>query len=626
MSYWTEKKRESKRILKEKLQNARIYLTFRYLRDFMRGLDAKPILLVIPAILSLLGAVFEGISIGLLVPMMKGMIERDYSFIREMPILGNLVNMMPEVIYERPNAYTFLLIIAVIFFASVTKNVLMYGSTVLLAYQIEKFCSNLRKLIFERYLSFGKMFFDRNNTGYLHTVLGGFTHELGYMIREAHALLSEVFLLFIYLALMLFLSWKLTIFSLIVFPILHYSLSWLVKNMRRTSSYFAQASQSLSEDIFNILSCIPLVKAYTKEEDEKKKFAKASDLIAEIQVSMTKKQFLIQPLHEIITLAALLILVGSMAFVIVKEQAAEISSLLVFFFVIRRAMGSFGVLNRMRLALARTSGPISKIMQMRDDKDKYFVIEGAVQFNGLEKEIQFKGMSFSYFKNTPILKDLSFSIEKGKMIAIVGPTGAGKTTIINLLMRFYDCPPGTILVDGADIREFTFQSLRQHISFISQDVLLFNDTLRANITYGLEGKCPEEKIYEAIAKAQLSEFVSRLPEKLDTMIGDRGVRLSGGEKQRVAIARALLKEAEILILDEATSALDSRTERLIQTAIDVAVKGRTSIVIAHRLSTVKHADKILVIENGSLAEEGMLNELIEKKGKFYQYWEEQKFF
>jgi len=198
--------------------------------------------------------------------------------------------------------------------------------------------------------------------------------------------------------------------------------------------------------------------------------------------------------------------------------------------------------------------------------------------------------------------------------------------LINLILCFYECPPSSIFVDDCDIKEFTAKSLRKHTALVSQETLLFNDSLRANIVYGLHRDVSEEEFIEISKKARLYDFIMSLPDKLDTLIGDRGVMLSGGEKQRVSIARALLKKAEILILDEATSSLDTHTERLIQEAIDEAVKGRTTIVIAHRLSTIRNADKIIVIGNGRVAEEGSLNELLAKKGKFYEYWEEQKFF
>jgi len=211
------------------------------------------------------------------------------------------------------------------------------------------------------------------------------------------------------------------------------------------------------------------------------------------------------------------------------------------------------------------------------------------------------------------------------MTAIVGPTGSGKTTIVNLLLRFYDCPPDSIFIDGVDIRKFSLKSLRQHMALVSQETLLFNDTLRANIAYGIDN-ISDKQIMDVIEKARLYDFIMKLPQGLNTLIGDRGVQLSGGEKQRVSIARAILKGSEILILDEATSSLDTRTEKLIQEAIEKAAENKTVIAIAHRLSTIKNADKIVVIEDGRIIEKGLMQDLLARKGKFYRYWQEQKFY
>jgi ABC-type multidrug transport system fused ATPase/permease subunit len=259
-----------------------------------------------------------------------------------------------------------------------------------------------------------------------------------------------------------------------------------------------------------------------------------------------------------------------------------------------------------------------------DDKDKEIISEGKEEFKGLKKGIKFNNVNFSYTDDVHILKNVSFSIEKGKMIALVGPTGAGKTTIINLILRLYDCAPKSIKIDDKDIRDFTFKSLRSKMALVSQEPIIFNNSIKYNIAYGFDN-VPKEKVIEAAKKAQLYKFIMKLPDKFDTIVGDRGVKLSGGEKQRLSIARAMLKNAEILIFDEATSSLDTQTEISIQNAINEAVKERTAIVIAHRLSTIRNADKIIVIDKGRIVEQGALNELLEKKGRFYEMWEAQKF-
>jgi len=212
------------------------------------------------------------------------------------------------------------------------------------------------------------------------------------------------------------------------------------------------------------------------------------------------------------------------------------------------------------------------------------------------------------------------------MTAIVGPTGAGKTTAVSILLRLYDCEAGKVFIDGDDIREFTLTSLKDHMAYVSQDTLLFNETLRNNIIYGVEEPVSEDRLVYIIEQAQLEDFVKQLPQGIDTLVGDRGVKLSGGEQQRASIARAMLKGSEILILDEATSSLDTNTELLIQSAIEKAIHGRTTIVIAHRLSTIKHADWIVFLDKGQVVEQGTMDDLLLKKGRFYKSWEQQRFY
>jgi subfamily B ATP-binding cassette protein MsbA len=325
-------------------------------------------------------------------------------------------------------------------------------------------------------------------------------------------------------------------------------------------------------------------------------------------------------------LVAVLLLISFMTFVIQKEKTGEIGTFLVYFYILKRSQTAFNALNNVRTSLAYANGPISAISEILDDKDKFFVEDGGKEFSELKEGIDFRHLSFSYIKGKEVLRDVTLKIDKGKFLALVGPSGGGKTTLINLILRFYDCPPNSILIDGNDIRSFTLKSLRSRIAVVSQDAWLFNDTIRNNIVYGLKKDIPAEQVARAAKNARLLDFINSLPEGFDTYIGDRGVKLSGGEKQRLSIARALLKGADILILDEATSSLDTKTERLIQESINEMIEHKTVIAIAHRLSTIQHADRIIVIDNGRTLEEGTLNELLAGKGLFYEYWKDQKFF
>lgn len=602
-----------------------LYLNFSLLQRFFHKAHINPFSFLIPAFLGFIAAFFEGASLGLLIPTIKGIIEGNPGFVRDLPILKTLVALLPHEI-ERRNSPLFILLIVLIFIATVAKNVFQYLSAIGVSYQVNRFANQLRKLIYERYLTYGKLFFDQHNVGHLHQVLTGHTASIARQLHTLNASLYSFFTLIAYLVIMFAISWPLALLVIVLSPVLQFSIDWLIKKIRKTSEVHALSSSNLARSISNVLTCIPLMKAYTNEAHEKEWFDHASDQVEKFQFSIDKKQMLISPIHEIILLSMVLLLVGTIAFFFVYEKSGEIAGYLVFFIILRRSMTTLGVFGQMMSALAVVQGPTMEIMKIFERGEKYIVPDGRKEFGGLKEAIQFHRLNFSYPRGLQALRDVSFAIEKGKMTAIVGPSGAGKTTLINLIMRFYDSPPGMVLMDGEDIRNFTLKSLRSKTALVSQETLLFNASFRENLKYGLNGKVSDSEMEEAVRKARLFDLIEKLPERFETEIGDRGVKLSGGEKQRLSIARAILKGAEFLILDEATSALDSATEKLIQEAIDGVVQGRTAIVITHRLSTIKHADKIVVIEDGRFVEEGSLNGLLEKRGRFFQYWDAQKFY
>jgi subfamily B ATP-binding cassette protein MsbA len=589
-----------------------------------RQLNIKIKVLILGIFLSLGAAGAEGLNVGLLAVLMKGVFTRDFAFFQEMAFIKKLPPYF-SFLEHASTAAIFFSILALVLATTLLKHSLVYSSGLCISSQITKAAHTLRRLIFHRYLRFGKMFFDRHNMGWLQTLLLSFPGFVVQPLGTVNGAISQLFMLGVYFAVMFWISWKLTLCILIVFPALHYSVNWLIKKLEKTGRHMSDASVKLSGGIANLLACIPLVKLYKSEQREDARFSGMSSTLASLEFSMGKKNGLLGPIQDTVLLLMVLSLVSIMAVLAARDKTIEVTNFLIYLYVLRRAQGGFGLFNQIKASFAAVSGATSLVNDVFNDNDKFFITHGDAAFGGLKEAIELRHLSFSYIREKEILKDVSFRIEKGKMTAIVGPTGSGKTTIVSLLLRFYDCPAGTILADGRDIRDFTLKSLMPHFAYVGQDTLLFNDTIRNNILYGLEN-VPEEQMIAAAKKARLYDLISGLPHAFDTEIGDRGVKLSGGEKQRLSIARALLKNAEVLILDEATSSLDSKTERLIQEAIDEAVEDRTAIVIAHRLSTIKHADKILVIENGQVAEEGTLDGLLAKQGKFYQYWQEQKFY
>ncbi|MDP2923205.1 MAG: ABC transporter ATP-binding protein [Candidatus Omnitrophota bacterium] len=603
----------------------KIYSQIARVHDFLHRLDSKLTYFVIPTFLSLGSAFLEGIGITLLLPLVKGILQMDFSFVQETRVMQFIMYRIFHV-YSRPHIFIFIFLTATIFVTLALGNIMRYFASTTVLYQLRKFSDRLRRLIFNRYLSFGKLFFDRHNLGYLHNILINFTGQIAYEFHNLQDAFDRIFSLIIYLIIMGMISLRLTLLVILVLPILNYAVHWIIEKIKKTSTVYSTSSKRITEQIFNILSCIPLVKIYAHEEHEKEEFNTLSNNLRRVEFSLDRKNQLISPINEIIVLIIVLFLISLMSFMVIKEKAGQVSSFLIFFLVLRKASNSFYFINIIKNSLATISGQAAEIMKIFDDKDKFFVMGGKKDFPGLKNRIELRHLNFSYTDDIQVLNSISFTIEKGKITALVGPSGAGKTTLVNLILRFYECLPSSIFIDGMDIMDFTLESLRKDMALVSQDTLLFNDTLKNNIIYGLDREVTEAELIDILKKSRLYDFVTRLPGKLDAYIGDRGVKLSGGEKQRVTIARALLKSSEILILDEATSSLDSKTEKLIQDAIAEAIRGRTTIVIAHRLSTIKNADKIVVIEEGEFIEEGTLDELLDKKGKFYEYWQEQKFY
>jgi len=581
-----------------------------------------------PVFLALMAALFEGAGLALLVPVTKGVISGNFSFLEKYPLLQNIVLSMKGWRGLGRIPTDAVVLIALIFFAMLAKNTFNYLSMLAAAGRMVRFSNDLRKVLFSRFLGFGVGYFHKKSIGHLHQVLVTFVQMLAKEFSEIQQCVYLGSTLMIYLGIMLWISRTMTLFTIIAFPLLYLALHSLIQRLKRSSSSYSKQFMDLSKKIANSLSCTPLVKACSSETQELKWFCFASNRVANCEFRVEKKRLLVQPLQEVILLIVILTLVAAMAFVSAVSPAENrVASFLVFFVILRRAAISFGVFNRIQAALAMMRGPLSEIEEVLNDDGKYYVVSGEKRFVFFQEGLEVRGLNFSFSADSrEILSDIHLKIPKGKRVALVGPTGSGKTTLAHLLMRLYDAPPGTICLDGTDIRDYETESLHEKMALISQEAYLFNASLRINLIYGLRREVSEEEIVSALDQARLAELIAHLADGLDAEIGERGIKLSGGEKQRLSIARAILRRPEILILDEATSSLDTVTERQIQEALDAVVRGRTAIIIAHRLSTIKNADTIVVLEDGRVVEEGSLEKLLERKGKFHQLWEAQKFF
>ena len=431
----------------------------------------------------------------------------------------------------------------------------------------------------------------------------------------------DPFMIVGFLIALVMISWKLTIFSVIFLPVVALVIGSIVKRLRKS----ATAAQERFADMVSLmdesLTGIKILKGYNATDYIRNKFHDINGLFSRISLSMARRQQLASPTSEFLGISAAAVLMvygGSLVLSGDLEASAFVAYLSIFTQItrpLRSFTDSFANINQGIAAGER-------VLALLDEKSKITNAPDAVRMTGLHDEIEFRDVRFSYdYKE--VICGVNFKIRKGETVALVGPSGGGKSTLSDLIPRFYDIQGGAILIDGVDIRQYDIESLREYMGVVSQETILFNDTIANNLRLGKQDATDEE-IRQAAVVANAHNFIMETEHGYQTNIGDRGMKLSGGQRQRLSIARAVLKNPEILILDEATSALDTESEKLVQEALNALLKGRTSLVIAHRLSTIHNADRIIVIEKGRIAEQGTHQQLMERHGIYARLIEMQQ--
>ena len=475
---------------------------------------------------------------------------------------------------------------------------------------------NLRKRIFQQLEAQTLNYFSHKKSGELVNILTSEMERIRQIFGGLAFLITRSFTLIIYSISLFILSWKLTIVSILLFSLLAVALSTLNKQIRERSFAITSANDNFTARVLELIEGIRTIHAFSTQEFERKRYYQASEKIVNTWKSVYWISLIVKPLAESISTLILI----SMIIVALTTGLMKVSALLTFFFVLFRIIPMTQDLNGVVAFLSTQAGAVENIKELLKTDDKIYFQNGALRFPGFKRSIDLVSVDFDYSLNQRVLHNITLSIKQGEMTALIGSSGAGKTTLADLIPRFHDATDGYIYIDEVDIRKFDINSLRSQIAVVSQNTFIFNTSVWNNIAYGTP-KATEIEIKEAARLANALEFILEMPEGFDTQLGDRGVRLSGGQRQRIAIARALLKNPEILILDEATSALDSVSERLIQESLEKLSVGRTVIAIAHRLSTIAKADKVVVLEQGKIVEQGAYQELLQQRGKFWQYYQ-----
>jgi len=600
-----------------------LIVDIRQIIRFMRMTGVRLRFFVQSLLLSFGLTLFNMYTVALLFPLVQGIIKGDFGHVRHLHFIGWVVGHFPRTF---SNSFSlFIVLLCWIYATIIIKNMLHYGAFLSTQYQAKTATVKLRNILLDRCMSYGKSFYDKNKVLYIHGVVTKSTNIIESQFKLFQSLIIESFLLIMYFSIMLKISWKLALISLVCFPAFDLLTRTMIKKIRSAVLQADQATMSLSARVYNILSCVLLIKGFAKEEQEKAYFLKASEEEIDRSYKTQKMVNLIGPLQDISMTTSIVIIALGMAFIIHFDHSLDATGAFVFFYLAQRIIPGLNTINNFKIGMVQAGKDVEDINKILQGSDHFIVKSGSQKFMGIEKSIEFRNLSFRYLETGNfVLQSVNMVIPKGRMTAIVGPTGSGKSTIANLLLRFYECPPGSIFLDDVDIHQYNVESLRERMSFVEQGILLFNDTVRYNIAYGNRGEVSDEVFNAVSLKTGVDDFIQKLPNKYETVIGEKGANLSGGEKQRISIARALLKDYDILIMDEPTSALDARTEQKIAQALAELSLGKTLVVISHRLSTIKNADHIIYIEKGRILESGSLKDLLDKKGLFFKQWEAQK--
>jgi ATP-binding cassette, subfamily B, bacterial MsbA len=584
---------------------------FDVLRLYLRLARARPRDMFPTLALIALGGAFEGITFGMLIPLTRAMAEGGFGFLENSPVLGSLLRFLPEATAGGGAATrtVVVFILAVIVLSRLGYLLTDYVRARFLHSRTEAYRARITSATFERVLGFGRLYFSGRAMGELDTEIGwaASAPELLNVIEDRVQCSVR---LGVMLTVMLALSVPLTLAFVVTAIIAFRLLEWIRRCTVTLVERVAEVERHLRREVLDLLLTVPLVKAHSQEVQAARAHAAIRERARALALERQRIADLHWPLSEAIILGSVLF---AQAVVILASDSfalADLGQFAAFLLLLQQTFPSVGALARLPLVLAEHTARLTAVGRLFDDAGKYFVTAGDVEFTGLTREIRIQGLSFAYGPSAPVLKDVEAVIPAGRTTALVGETGSGKTTLVDLLVRFYDVPPGTILLDGRDIRDFSVASLHARIALVSQQTWLLNRSLRENLCYGLDSRPADGELEALLADLALGPFLARLPAGLDTEIGDRGVRLSGGQRQRIEIARALLRDPDILILDEATSALDVAVEQRVLAAVERWTAGRTLIVIAHRLSTVRTADRVLVLRDGMVAEAGTWNELL----------------
>ena len=507
------------------------------------------------------------------------------------------------------------LIVIAILIIFLIRGFATYGQNYMMAYVGQRVVIDIRETLFKHLQRLDQAYFDTRKTG---IIMSNITSDVGALqqaiVDNLISFMTEGVTLVGSLVFMFYLDWKLSLLTLIIVPVVLGLTNLFGKRLRSAGHEVQGRTADITAFLQEVISGARVIRSFARESFEFKRFEKENKNNFDAAMKATKLTAIMGPMVEFSAAIAVVVILWYGGYSVVQGYITA-GSLIAFLIYAINLANPVKRLTQVYGNIQKALAAGDRVIDILETQPHVKELPTAKTMDHVKGEVHFDNVQFSYDAENLALKGVTLHVKPGETVAIVGPSGAGKSTIANLLPRFYDVTGGSIRIDGMDIREATFTSLRENIGLVPQDTMLFNASVRDNILYG-RLDATEEEVLAAAKAANAIEFIEKLPQGFDTMVGERGNSLSGGQRQRIAIARAILKNPSILILDEATSALDTESEKIVQEALERLMKGRTALVIAHRLSTVQHADHIVVLQQGSVVEEGTHDELLALQGLY----------
>jgi subfamily B ATP-binding cassette protein MsbA len=566
---------------------------------------------------NLLAALLDGFAIALLIPFLNILFHQPSTSLKSGWVSKLLNATVGSQIIPGDEMRSLRNVILLVMASVLLKNLLVWIAGQFGATLQEFVTRDLRNAVYRHLAHLPLGYFTQMKAGQILSRVINDTFEARLILTQIVTQgLQAASLVIVYIAILFSISWKLTLIALIILPLLGVSLQPMLRRLRKGNLRRGNVHGEMTSVLQETISGIRLVKASGTESYEEARFADGSNKYARSSLKMTRLALVAPPVTEIVgTLIAVLVLwIGALQ--VLQSGTMTGATLLAFLTLVLRLLQPLKQLSQMRTTAQSSLASAERLFEILDSPAEFQRDSGTRDKATFERDLRFENVSFAYEEDAPVLSGIDLIARKGEVVALVGPSGSGKSTLVDLIPRFYEPLEGRILLDGVDTREIKLPALRSLTGIVSQETVLFHDSVRNNIAYGAPGAYTQEQIEAAARAANAHEFIIELPDGYDTMLGERGTRLSGGQRQRLAIARALLSDPPILILDEATSALDTESERLVQEAVDRLLQGRTVFVIAHRLSTVTHADQIVVLDRGEIVERGTHAELLAKRGAY----------